>query len=101
MYLVGYLQPYEKEDGTKHVKIVNPVQCLDGDEICLAVEKLCMTIDYGMDNFESEMWDALKDMAYYESNHVVIDLHGSLVLVDLIVGKESDLRAKFEFSDSL
>ncbi len=95
MYLVGFLQPYDNEAGESSVKILSPVQCQDGDEIVLAVEKLCAAIDYDLDNFESEIWDALRDIKYFDTNYATIDLHGSIVLVDIIVGKESMLREKF------
>ena len=98
MYLVGFLQPGEKseaEEAEADAKIISPISCQTGEEICLAVEKLCAAIDYDMDNFEPEIWDALKDVKYFDTNYVTIDLHGSLVLVDLIVGEENMLRKKF------
>lgn len=99
MYLVGFLQPSDESEPETQTKIVSPVQCQDGDEICLAVEKLCAAIDYDMDNFEPELWDALKDIKYFDTNYATIDLHGSVVLVDLIVGKESMLRERFLFEE--
>lgn len=96
MYLVGYLQPYETDEGKEERKIVNPIQCQDGEEICQAVERLCAAIDYDMDQyFGDETWDALKDTAYFDTNYVILELEGSIILVDIIVGKESMLRKKF------
>jgi hypothetical protein len=99
MYLVGYLQPGEKNEAEADAKLLSPIPCQTGEEICLAVEKLCAAIDYDMDNFEPEIWDALKDVKYFDTNYVTIDLHGSLVLVDLIVGEESMLRKKFPIKE--
>jgi hypothetical protein len=99
MYLVGYLQPGEKNEAETDAKIISPIPCQTGEEICLAVEKLCAAIDYDMDNFEPEIWDALKDVKYFDTNYVTIDLHGSPVLVDLIVGEENRLRKKFPFKE--
>ena len=98
MYLVGFLQPVT-DDGEQKSKISSPILCQDGDEICQAVEKLCIAIDYDMDNFEPEIWDALKDTKYFDTEYAIIDLHGSIVLVDLIVGKKSILQGKFVIED--
>ena len=96
MYLVGYLKPYETEEGKEEKKIVNPIQCQNGDEICLAVEQLCAAIDYDMNQyFGDETWDALRDTAYFDTNYVTLDLHGAVIMIDIIVGKETMLRGKF------
>ena len=94
-YLVGYLQAYQEETGEVANKILSPIACHDGEEICLAVEKLCEALDYDLDHFEPELWDALKDLAYYETRYATIDLHDSPILVDLIVGQDTMLRDKF------
>ncbi len=99
MYLVGYLQPSTNDQDQEDAKILSPVPCQTGDEICLAVEKLCAAIDYDLDNFEDEIWDALRDIKYFDTNSVTIDLPGALVLLDLIVGKEQTLRKKFVVQD--
>ncbi len=96
MYLVGYLKPYETEEGKEDKKIVNPISCQDGEEICQAVEKLCVAIDYDMNQyFGDETWDALRDTVYFDTNYVTLDLYGSVIMIDIIVGQESMLRGKF------
>ncbi|MCP4405567.1 MAG: hypothetical protein GY801_50720 [bacterium] len=94
MYIVGFLKSKASEEKTKGT-ISSPVQCRDGEDICLAVENLCLAVDYGIDNFEPELWDALRDTAYFDSNYASIDLHGSPLLLAIIVGKEDVLRGKF------
>lgn len=94
MYIVGYLRSPEENKDARNV-ISSPVSCQDGNDICLAVENLCLAVDYDIDNFEPELWDALRDTAYFDSNDVSIDLHGSPLLLALIVGKRDLLQERF------
>ncbi len=94
-YIVGYLQIEQTETGGPANKILSPIVCHNGEEICLAVEKLCEAIDYDLEHFEPELWDALKDVAYFETRYATIDLHDSPLLLDLIIGQDAMLRDKF------
>ena len=96
MYIVGYLKSCETDEGKEEKKIANPIQCENGDAICLAVEQLCAAIDYDTEQYlGDETWDALRDTAYFDSDYVVLDLQGSVIMVDVIIGREDMLRGKF------
>lgn len=94
MYTVAFFQ----FDNIKPIQISlsHKIACNDGNELVEAVEVLCALIDYNpkeMDVDYTELRDSIDK--FTDNNYVLLELYGSGVLVDIIVGKTTTLQARF------